>query len=295
MSLIDISIVIASIESERRIRECLESVLRSASGKSAEVIVVDASTDRTAEIVRSEWPSVTLITLPIGALAPHLWARGIIEAKGSVIAFTTGHFVVPPTWLTDLYGELDHGVAGAGGTFELGNGASLTDAAIFFLRYSGFLPNAATSGCDVREIAADNSIYQRSALVQNLEYGFWEVELHHLLREQGARLTMVSPPTIVFEKSFPLSVISRHRFAHGKHFGRWRVATGSSALRMVAVSPLVPFLLFFRATQRASAARANVVALFKSSPIFLLLAACWAFGEAVGALGSRRITDAHRN
>lgn len=290
--------MIASIESARRIRECLDSVLRAGNGYSCEVIVVDASSDDTAKIVRDNWPSVILVTMPVGTLAPDLWARGFREASGDVVAFTTGHFFVPVTWLADLHDALNQQVVGAGGTFALGSDASLTDAAIFFLRYSAFLPNAATLGSSVREIAADNSMYQRAALLQHanaIADGFWEVELHHHLREQGARLTIVPRATLFFARSFPLSVISRHRFAHGKHFGQWRVATGADSLRIVAASPLVPFALFFRAAKRAAAAKANVPLLMASSPIFIWLAACWAAGEAVGALRSRRVKDAHRS
>ena len=49
---VEISVVVASIESERSIRGCLESVFASARGHAAEVIVVDASRDATAEVVR---------------------------------------------------------------------------------------------------------------------------------------------------------------------------------------------------------------------------------------------------
>ena len=297
-SLIDISVVIASIESERRVRDCLASVIKSASGKSVEVIVVDASRDRTAEIVRSEWPSVTLIPMRAGTLAPDLWSRGFSEAKGSVIAFTTAHFVVPESWLTNLSSALDANTVGAGGEFALDSGASLTDAAIYFLRYSSFLPKSETMSREVDEIAADNSMYQRHALTRSANAatdGFWEVEVHHRLREQGGRLRIIPAATILFAKSFPLSVISRHRFAHGKHFGRWRASTGASAFRIAAVSPLVPFALLFRAARRVIEAHSNVALLLLCSPIFLWLAACWAAGEAVGAASARRVNDARRS
>jgi glycosyltransferase involved in cell wall biosynthesis len=272
--------------------------MRSASGKSVEVIVVDASRDRTAEIVRADYPSVRLFSMPAGSLAPELWSRGLSEAKGSAVAFTTGHFVVPHSWLSNLSSALDANTAGAGGSFALDAGGSLVDAAIYFLRYSAFFPRTTTVSEHAPEISSDNSMYQRSALTKYahaIDGGFWEVELHHALRADGARLAIVPDATILFAKSFPLSVISKHRFAHGKHFGQWRVSTGTSALRIAAASPLVPFALLFRATRRVREARGNSMLLALCSPIFLWLAACWAAGEVAGALGQRPINHAHRS
>jgi glycosyltransferase involved in cell wall biosynthesis len=290
-SLADISVVIASIESERRIRECLHSILVSAQEKKAEVIVIDASRDATAQIIRSEFPGIKLVTMPPGTLAPDLWSRGVTESKARAIAFTTGHFVVPPSWISDLSAALDTGVAGAGGEFSLDEGASLLDRAIYYLRYSAFLPGAHDAAPIVAEIAADNSMYRREAFDLHpavLADGLWEVELHHHLRASGSRLTMVPRATIAFGKSFPLSVISRHRFAHGRHFGRWRVTMGARTWRILLLSPLVPFALLARASRRVRRAEGDTLRLAACFPIFLWLAACWAAGEAAGALSPNR-------
>jgi hypothetical protein len=270
----------------------------SAQGKPTEVIVVDASRDRTSDVIRAEFPQTKLVTMPPGTLAPDLWSRGLAESTARAVAFTTAHFVVPPSWISDLCSALAPGVAGAGGAFALENDASLLDRAIYYLRYSAFLPGAHAANSTVNEIAADNSMYHRDALDLHsaaLADGLWEVELHHHLRAAGARLTMVPSATIAFAKSFPASVISRHRFAHGKHFGRWRVSTGASAMRILMLAPLVPFALLARARRRVREAEGDSFRLAACFPIFLWLAACWAAGEAVGALSGQQGIDANRN
>jgi glycosyltransferase involved in cell wall biosynthesis len=284
-------VVIASIESERRIRECLRSIIVSADENKAELIVVDASRDNTAQIIRTDFPGVKLITMPPGTLAPDLWSRGVRESRAHAIAFTTANFVVPPTWISDLSAALEQGVAGAGGAFSLDDGASLLDRAIYYLRYSAFLPGAHDAEPIVAEIAADNSMYQREALDLDpaiLADGFWEVELHHHLRSAGSRLAMVPRATIAFAKSFPVSVISRHRFAHGRHFGRWRVKLGARPWKILLVSPLVPFALLARASRRVRRAEGDSLRLAACFPIFLWLAACWAAGEVAGAFSTTR-------
>ncbi|MFI5173965.1 MAG: glycosyltransferase family 2 protein, partial [Terriglobia bacterium] len=58
-----ISVIVPCYNSERTIRQCLQSILNQHTSVSYDVLVVDSSTDRTAEIVRREFPSVRLIHL----------------------------------------------------------------------------------------------------------------------------------------------------------------------------------------------------------------------------------------
>src|SRR6266550_4863465 len=122
---VEISVVVASIESERSIRGCLESVFASASGHAAEVIVVDASRDATADLVRREFPQASLLCMAPGTLTPLLWSSGFARSNGRAIAFTTGHCTVPRQWLSELQSALELGAAGAGGPVSLKAGTSL--------------------------------------------------------------------------------------------------------------------------------------------------------------------------
>lgn len=58
----DVSVIIANYNACERLRACLESVARESDSCRLEVIVVDdASTDGSAEMVRAEWPDAVLI------------------------------------------------------------------------------------------------------------------------------------------------------------------------------------------------------------------------------------------
>ena len=178
---IDLSIVIGSVASERSIRDCLASVVASCTGLRAEVIVVDASTDQTASLVRRYFPAVKLICVAPGTLTPVLWSTGIASARGKRVAITTGHFVVPESWARDLSAALDSGRGGAGGPVILRSGGSVLDRAIYYLRYSAFLPGDMIAVKEVVEIPGDNAMYERSVFEEHpslLADGFWEVELH---------------------------------------------------------------------------------------------------------------------
>jgi glycosyl transferase family 2 len=295
---VEISVIVASVDAEHSIRDCLASVLRSVRGQRGEVIVADASHDRAAGIVRGEFPDVKLITMSPGTLTPNLWSEGLANSHGRAVAFTTGHHVVPENWVDELCAGLESGAAAAGGPVSLAEGSTLLDAAVYFLRYSAFMPGKTTDPHETDEIAGDNSIYRREVIDRHasaLHDGFWEVELHHLLRADGERLLMIPRAMVAFGQSFPLASISRHRFAHGKHFGRWRASQpAQSRLRILLPAPLVPFVLVARAARRVKRADGNLALFTLCSPIVLWLAACWALGEAIGATQTAAAEDANR-
>lgn len=72
-----------------------------------EVIVVDNSTDGTAEIV-SRYPFVNLVKLNKRGLN---LARniGVIRAKGEIVAFTDGDCILPPDWVEKIVEALKDG------------------------------------------------------------------------------------------------------------------------------------------------------------------------------------------
>ncbi|HEY4955105.1 MAG TPA: glycosyltransferase [Gemmatimonadaceae bacterium] len=290
-----ISVVVGSVESERSIRDCIASILSAGSEHATEVIVVDASRDATAALVRLHFPDVTLISMPSGTLTPRLWSEGFARSSGSAVAFTTGHCIVPAGWLGDLQGALALAAVGAGGPILLERDSSLLDAAIYFLRYSAFMPDGSTESRSVTDIAGDNCMYVRAELAPCLSPtdAFWEVDVNRRLTREGKVLTMVPSAAVSFGRSFPFAVISRHRFEHGIHSGRWRSTEDQvSPWRIVTVAPVVPFVLLLRIIRRVRRAGGDISLVVMCSPLILWLAMCWAAGEARGAW---RAVDARRN
>lgn len=300
----EISVIVGTIDAARSVHDCLRSVQTSLTGMDAELIVADASNDDTAALIERYFPRVILIRMPPGTLTPRLWTAGLAQAHGRHIAFMTGHSTVPPHWSRALSAALGGSVAGAGGPLALSANSSLTDAAIYFLRYSAFMPSSDDTTYPAIEIAGDNAMYRGDLLRKHMASfadGFWEVPFHHILRGEGQTLMMVPAAEIEFGRSFSLGAISSQRFAHGRHFGKWRTTTGGTGkTRIIAGSPIVPFILLARITRRVirscarpknavaarpgSAVRNPSIARFvASSPLMLWLGVCWAIGEALGA------------
>jgi hypothetical protein len=165
----------------------------------------------------------------------------------------------------------------------------MADWAVFYQRYSAFLPAQLPDGPVAGEIAGDNAAYTRQALTRHwlsFTQGLWEVDFHRLLRADGGRLGATRQATASFGLAAPFGCSVRHRYAHGRHFGASRVTHGSSRLRVIAAAPLVPLILAWRAARRALPAPEHRRRFLLALPLFLVLASAWAAGEARGALAS---------
>lgn len=288
----DLSVVIATTEASRSIEACLDHVEAACAGLQAEVIVVDASSDDTADRVSRTARPITLLRCVPGTLTPRLWAEGYRRSTGRRVAFTTGHCLVSRGWATALMAALDAGAAGAGGALTRAEGISALDRAVYYLRYSAFMPETLGMGRTSGEVAGDNAMYARDWLNRHTDTmadGFWEVDFHRRVRAAGGWLAAVPTAVVAFTRSFPAPTILRHRFRHGSHFGAGRVAGGTrSVWQVVLASPLVPLVLAARVARRVIGIPRERWPFATALPWFVVLGAAWAAGEAWGAITAGR-------
>ena len=113
----DVSVIVPVRNGEATIADCIESLLRLAYPKrKLKLIVVDnASTDRTAELLAAHRGDITVASeRRRGAAAAR--NRGLSVAEGHVVAFTDSDCVVDPDWLQAVVSPLhDEGVGICGG------------------------------------------------------------------------------------------------------------------------------------------------------------------------------------
>lgn len=82
-----ISVIIPAYNVEDTITECIESV-QNQTYKNTEIIVVDdGSTDQTANIIKTSFSGVTLISIPHKGSPGYVRNRGIKRARGAYISF----------------------------------------------------------------------------------------------------------------------------------------------------------------------------------------------------------------
>ena len=98
----DVSVVVVSWNGRQYLEPCLNALL-SQQGVDFEVIVVDnGSTDATTDLVRAQYPSVRLVTLPHNRGYTGGNNAGAREARGRRVAFLNNDTVPEPEWLVRL-------------------------------------------------------------------------------------------------------------------------------------------------------------------------------------------------
>ena len=107
------SVVIPNYQGAHCITDCLQSVLKT-SREDVQVIVVDnASSDKSAEIVRRNFPSVKLIQLDSNVGYGEACNIGARNSSGTYLVFLNNDTVVQEGWLPGLISPLrDHKVGG---------------------------------------------------------------------------------------------------------------------------------------------------------------------------------------
>src|SRR5215831_3172775 len=91
-----VSILIPCYNSERTIRQCLNSILGQRTAIPFDVTVIDSSTDRTAEIVTAEYPAVGLIRRSTRTLAGAARNIGVRATRGKFCMMIDSDCVARP-------------------------------------------------------------------------------------------------------------------------------------------------------------------------------------------------------
>lgn len=281
-----LAVVVAAVDAEHVIDDCLAAITAATAGISTDIIVVSASTDSTIHRARS-FPSVRALDAPAGTLVPRLWSRGYSATNSDYVAFTLAQCLVPTTWARRLLDATTAESAGAGGGFTLDPATGPIGWSLFYLRYSAFIDEGWKDGPVTGHIAGDNALYARRAIEACTPFdrdGFWEVEIHEQLRTRGWRLVAASGASAAVRDRPAVRRKARERFQHGRRFGASRVARGERPIRLLAAAPFVPAVLIWRAGCRVCSYSRHWWRFLLALPWMALFASAWAAGEAVGAV-----------
>ncbi len=286
----ELSVVIGSSNARRSIRECL-SALNTRRG--VEIIIVDNSTDGTAEIIEREFPHLNLINAPETALMPELWETGIRRSTGHVVAITTSHFVPQSDWIEQILHAHNSTYAGIGGAIENDPRADLICWAVYFCRYSQFMRPFAER--EVQHFAGDNASYKRGALElceQTRLDGFWEKLVHDELANRGQPMLLTPDIVVDHKNSFDVSGFIKQRFVHGKRFGASRAERVSLPRRCayILLSPLIPALFLLRISREVFGKRRHAGKFLLSLPVLTLFLLSWTAGELSGYFETGSVT-----
>lgn len=140
LATVDVSIVIPAWSAESTIRESIESVLAQQTDHTFEVIVVDSSSDHTADIVR-EFPQVKLVKLDKRTYSGAARNIGIAEASAPIIFFMDSDVIVEPRWIDKMldWHALEDCALVSGAVLN-GNPESIISWASYITEFTDYLP-----------------------------------------------------------------------------------------------------------------------------------------------------------
>lgn len=280
-----LSIIVGAKNARDAIKECLSDLEKQSGEEGVEIIVVDGSSDGTAEIVSKGFPNVKLIRHRESLLMPQLWEIGISQSTGDIVAIITAHCIPREDWIEQILKKHETRYAGIGGAVENDPESGLVGWAIYFTRYSSYM--LPFSEVHVKDFAGDNASYKRSALNSCKDArseGFWEPFVHAELINKGFELLKTPEIVVYHKKSFTMSGFIRQRFLHGRQFGSSRASGISGTVRAMYIisSPLIPFVLLYRVAQRVIVKKRYVTKFLLSLPVTAVFFLSWTVGEVAG-------------
>jgi GT2 family glycosyltransferase len=130
----ELSVLIVSFNTRDTLRQCLQSLEPECSSLSTEVIIVDnGSRDGSAEMVRAEFPSTTLIESQVNLGFGAANNLGLAQAKGRYLVLLNSDAFLEPGALARAYRHMEETpAAGLGGARLLGRDGSWQPSARCF-------------------------------------------------------------------------------------------------------------------------------------------------------------------
>ncbi len=281
------SVIIASVNGLPSIAECLTALEKSRDVLDAEIVIVDATDERTRSYIESHFPHVKLIKLPERVGIPEMRAVGMQAAAGDFLIVTEDHCIAPANWLAEIERAHDKGYAVVGGAVENGSTERLTDWAVFLCEYSNFMSPIPDG--EVEFLAGNNVSYQRETIEQIGEItkkDFWEYFLQTEMRRKNVKFLSAPAITINHKKQFGFFYFLSQRFHYSRSFAAMRRSRSTTLQKFVylAYTPLAPFHLTWRIVKNVLNKKKHRKELLLSFPLLAIFMCSYAAGELAGQL-----------
>jgi len=281
-----ISVVMATKNPGQQLYPCLDSLRDQDQSITAEIIVADASTDDSEQIIRARYPDVRVLHFDASMDSPQLIREALRQARGQIIAVTDAYCRFPPHWLANLQRAHEMDYAVIGGAVENGNSDGLLNWACFFADYGAFMLPAPRR---VTSVLAGNHVTYKKWLIElkfdSMREGFWKVFFHQDLQREGVRFLFDPSLVVYFTRHDTFLNFCRRYFRNARIFAALRCKRISSASRFLRLitAPALPAVLFYRRLIGLRT-KGHRVRFLLSVPLLALFVTVWAVGEFAGYL-----------
>lgn len=292
-----VTIIVPCYNSERTIRQCLRSIVNQQTSVKFDVIVIDSSSDQTAQIVSREFPSVRLIHLKQRALAGAARNVGIRATRAHYCSMIDSDCVAEPDLIEKAIARhLEGHYAAVGGSLANGTPRSLSGWIGYLIEFKEFMPS--TPLRLEKNMPTANLTYRRETLER---YGCFDEDLwpaedllfnskihragERLLFDPAIKVTHLNRIGWRTVLSYQIrlgqtSLIARKRElgdspVDGPHAG----LPGGFLLKYPTLILLLPFVRLFRAFTWFTKHDRQVLLVFCLIwPMYLVAASFWSFG-----------------
>jgi glycosyltransferase involved in cell wall biosynthesis len=284
----EFSVIIASVNGLPAIAECLTALAVAAQNSGdAEIVVVDGTTDETADYIRRNFPRVKFIKLSERIGIPAMRAAGMRAATGDFLVVTEDHCIAPENWFEEIRKAHAAGFAVVGGAVENGATARLIDWAVFLCEYSGFM--LPIHDGEANFVAGNNVSYARAVIEpidESIKRDFWEYFLQAEMKRKNVRFFSSPAITVSHKKEFGFFYFLSQRFHYSRSFAAMRREKSNlwQQLFYVAYAPVSPFHLTWRVVKNVFRKKRHRKELILSFPLLAIFMCSYAVGELAGQL-----------
>lgn len=288
-----VSVIIAAYNARETIEKCLASLQRQATEAKFEIIVVDSSTDGTADLVESAFPEVTVCRFAARKFCGDARNVGIALARGEIVAFIDADCTAEPGWVDAILAAHGSPDPAIGGAIANGNPENYVGWAAYFCEFSQWMPGV--KGQRMTDIACASMSYKKRVFE---EFGGFikgtycsDTEFHWRLGWKGQSLRFEPSIEVAHHNIGSLQRFLRHEFQHGRFFAQVRTRSqGFSRARRwsyLLLSPFIPIKIFVVIAARVLAGGRYRAAFLKSIPLLVLGILSWTLGECRGYAETR--------
>jgi glycosyltransferase involved in cell wall biosynthesis len=289
-----VSVIIASYNARKTIGECLASLHKQATEAEFEIIVVDSSTDGTADLVRRIFPQVRVFYFAERKFCGDARNFGVSVARGEIVAFIDADCTADPGWVGAIRTAHRSPDPAIGGAIANGNPESHIGWAAYFCEFSQWMPNVPPQR--MTDIACANMSYKKGLFEKFGRFieGTYcsDTEFHWRLGREGYSLRFEPLIEIAHHNIDNFGKFLRHEYQHGRFFAQ--VRTRSQGFSMgrryayVLLSPFIPIKLIWGISARVLANSIYLAAFLKSIPLLVLGIFAWSLGECRGYAETRK-------
>jgi len=281
-----VSILIPCYNSERTIRQCLDSILRQETSIPFDVTVVDSSIDATPEIVAREYPAVRVIHRAARTLAGAARNIGVRATNGRYCMMIDSDCIARPDMVEQVIRRFREGeYAGVGGAISNGTPGSWSGLLCYLMEFKESMPS--TPRRTVRTLATANLTYRRDVfeVMGGFDDTLWLTE--DILFNYKLTLAGYS---ILFDPEIQVTHLNRTGWRNvlSYQYGMGRMAAaarlrGEMPGRVLLEYPALLFLMPFVRLARAAKwlldyDRKQLLKFIILSPAYLLGSTIWSVG-----------------